>query len=117
MCIFVVKIFQSLFIQLLYNNTNKQLRRETRGQWQKCYGKAFMGIYYCITIQVHFEIGNFLNFATDANIVVNVYRLVGSFVQYYILNAFYSNCTKLRYICTVIMSACIYVMMTIELNF
>ena len=48
--------------------------------------------------------------------VVNVY-LVGSFVQYYILNAFYSDCTKLRYICTVIMSACIYVMMTIELNF
>ena len=23
----------------------KQLRQETRGQWQKCYGEAFMSIY------------------------------------------------------------------------
>ena len=28
----------------------KQLRRETRGQWQKCYGKAFMSIYLIIII-------------------------------------------------------------------
>ena len=27
----------------------KQLRRETRGQWQKCYGKAFMSIYYYLS--------------------------------------------------------------------
>ena len=33
----------------------------------------------CISIQVHFEIENFFNFATDANMVVHVY-LVGPFV-------------------------------------
>ena len=26
----------------------KQLRRETRGQWQKCYGKASMSNYYLV---------------------------------------------------------------------
>ena len=26
----------------------KQLRRKTRGQWQKCYGEASMSIYYFI---------------------------------------------------------------------
>ena len=33
----------SIIIIIVYD---KQLRRKTRGQWQKCYGEASMSIYY-----------------------------------------------------------------------
>ena len=38
-------------------NSFKQLRRETRGQWQKCYGKASMSIYLFMVIKdcLHIE--------------------------------------------------------------
>ena len=35
------------FIQTIFDEYSfKQLRRKTRGQWQKCYGEASMSIYY-----------------------------------------------------------------------
>ena len=38
---------EKLYPRGLFNEYSfKQLRRETRGQWQKCYGKASMSIYY-----------------------------------------------------------------------
>ena len=36
-----------------FSMNTAQLRRETRGQWQKCYGEVSMSIHYYQCIHVH----------------------------------------------------------------